>query len=154
MATDQGEYDLRWMMRALELARRAAAEGEVPVGAVLVRAGEVLGEGWNHPIGSHDPTAHAEIKALRAGGRTAGNYRLPGTTLYCTLEPCSMCAGALIHARVERLVYGAPDPKTGAAGSAFDVLGAPGHNHRVRVEGGLLAEECAALLTDFFRGRR
>lgn len=146
--------DERWMMRALELAWRARSEGEVPVGAILVRGEDVLGEGWNRPIGSHDPTAHAEIVALRAAGRLLGNYRLPGTTLYCTLEPCTMCAGALIHARVDRLVFGARDPKTGAAGGRFDVLGAEGHNHRVRVRAGVLAEDCGALLTEFFRERR
>jgi tRNA(adenine34) deaminase len=146
--------DERWMRRALELAARAEAQGEVPVGAVLVQASEVVGEGWNRPIGACDPTAHAEIEALRAASRALRNYRLPGTTLYVTLEPCAMCAGALVHARVERLVYGARDPKGGAAGSVLDVLGTDRLNHRVTVAGGLLAEEAGALLQRFFRARR
>lgn len=146
--------DLHWMARALELARLAEAAGEVPVGAVLVRAGELLAEGWNAPIGLCDPTAHAEMQALRAGARAALNYRLPGTTLYVTLEPCAMCAGALIHARVDRVVYAAPDPKAGAAGSVFDLLGTTLLNHRVRVERGPLGEESAALLRAFFARRR
>jgi len=157
MAPVDGEYhaaDVRWMMRALELARRAQTDHEVPVGAVLVRDDEILGEGWNQPIGRHDPTAHAEIMALRAAGQRAVNYRLPGTMLYCTLEPCTMCAGALIHARVERLVFGARDFKTGAAGSVFDVLGTDTHNHRVRVTAGVLERECADLLREFFAARR
>ena len=114
----------------------------------------MIGEGWNRPIGSHDPTAHAEIRALRAGATTIGNYRLPGTTLYVTLEPCVMCAGAIIHARVARVVYGAGDPKSGAAGSVFDVLTSGRLNHRVVVEGGVLEEESALLLREFFRRRR
>lgn len=146
--------DEQWMRRALELARTAAAHDEVPVGAVLVRDGVVLGEGWNRPIESHDPTAHAEIVALRAAGRAGQNYRLPGTTLYVTLEPCAMCVGAMVHARIERLVFGAFDPKTGAAGSVFNLLQAPEHNHRVAVTAGLLSEPCGALLTNFFRARR
>ncbi len=139
---------------ALKLAQRAAEQGEVPVGAVLVRDGELLAEGWNHPIAAHDPTAHAEIVALRAAGRHAGNYRLPGATLYVTLEPCVMCVGAMIHARIERLVFGAYDPKTGAAGSVFDLLQAPQHNHRVIATAGVLTESCGELLTNFFRARR
>ncbi len=146
--------DEDWMVRALELAGRAAERGEVPVGAVLVRDEIVVGEGWNQPIGCHDPSAHAEIVALRAAGQQESNYRLPGTTLYVTLEPCPMCVGAMIHARIERLVFGARDPKTGAAGSVFDLLHAPEHNHRVRVTGGVLAHECGNLLTNFFRARR
>jgi len=147
--------DERSMRRALELAVRAQAEGEVPVGAVLVGAdGEVLAEGWNRPISSHDPTAHAEILALRAGATVAGNYRLPGSTLYVTLEPCAMCAGAMVHARVARLVYGAADPKTGAAGSVFDIVRTEALNHQVEVTGGVLASECAAVLQAFFRARR
>lgn len=142
------------MARALQLAAQAAGEGEVPVGAVLVVDGEIVGEGRNHPIGAHDPTAHAEIGALREAGRRLGNYRLTGSTLYVTLEPCVMCAGALLHARVGRVVYGAADPKTGAAGSLFDTLTDPRHNHRVRVEGGVLAEDCSRLLVEFFRERR
>lgn len=143
-----------WMGRALELAQQAAEHDEVPVGAVLVRDESVLGEGWNQPIGLHDPTAHAEIIALRAAGMRAQNYRLPGTTLYVTLEPCAMCVGAMIHARIERLVFGAFDPKTGAAGSVFDLLQAAEHNHRVAVTPGVLAQSCGALLTNFFRIRR
>lgn len=142
------------MRHALALARRAAAAGEVPVGAVLVKDGAIVAEGWNHPITAHDPTAHAEIGALRAGAAALGNYRLVGTTLYVTLEPCIMCAGAIIHARVKRLVFGAPDPKTGAAGSVFDVFASGKVNHLVRVEGGVLAGECGQLLTEFFQQRR
>ncbi|MFP5506649.1 MAG: tRNA adenosine(34) deaminase TadA [Gammaproteobacteria bacterium] len=146
--------DRHWMQHALALAARAEAMGEVPVGAVVVRDGAVLGEGWNRPIADHDPTAHAEIVALRAAARAAGNYRLPGSTLYVTLEPCLMCTGAMVHARVERLVFGAFDAKRGAAGSQFDAFAAPGLNHRVAVAGGVLAEECAAALQAFFRQRR
>ena len=143
-----------WMGRALALAQQAADHDEVPVGAVLVRDETVLGEGWNQPIGLHDPTAHAEIIALRAAGMRAQNYRLPGTTLYVTLEPCTMCVGAMIHVRIERLVFGAFDPKTGAAGSVFDLLQAAEHNHRVAVTPGVLADSCGALLQKFFRVRR
>ena len=143
------------MRRALALAEQAEAEGEVPVGAVLVRDGEIIGEGWNRPIASQDPTAHAEILALRAAARRVDNYRLPGSTLYVTLEPCVMCAGAIIHARVERLVFGAADPKGGAAGGRFDLLPSDGRfNHRVSCEGGLFREQCGALLRAFFRRRR
>ena len=147
--------DERFMRRALELAQRAQDEhAEVPVGAVLVQDGEILGEGWNHNIGTHDPTAHAEIGALRDAGRRAQNHRLPGATLYVTLEPCAMCAGAIVHARVARVVFAADDPKTGAAGSVFDTLISPLHNHRVAVERGLLAAESATLLRAFFKARR
>ena len=142
------------MERALALAREAAAAGEVPVGAVLVRDGALVAEGHNRPIADHDPTAHAEIVALRAAGRRLANYRLPGTILYVTLEPCTMCVGALVHARVQRLVFGAPDPRTGAAGSVIDLARAPFHNHRLAVTGGVLAEASAELLRDFFRRRR
>ena len=143
------------MQHALTLAGHARdAEGEIPVGAVLVRDGEVIGEGWNRNITLHDPTAHAEIVAMRAAGAKLGNHRLIGTTLYVTLEPCAMCAMALIHARVARVVYAADDPKTGAAGSVFDTLISERHNHRVEVVGGLLAEESSQLLRDFFRQRR
>lgn len=143
------------MARALELAAYARdAEGEVPVGAVLVQDGVAIGEGWNRNITLNDPTAHAEIQALRAGGRTVSNYRFPGSTLYVTLEPCTMCAMAMIHARVGRVVYGATDPKTGAAGSVFDTLVSPLHNHRVAVDGGLGAEAASTMLRDFFRARR
>ncbi|WWH78395.1 tRNA adenosine(34) deaminase TadA [Erwinia aphidicola] len=143
-----------WMRHALTLAQRAWDEGEVPVGAVLVHHGQVIGEGWNRPIGHHDPTAHAEIMAIRQGGKVIENYRLIDTTLYVTLEPCVMCAGAMVHGRVGRLVFGARDAKTGAAGSLMDVLGHPGMNHQVKIDQGILAEECAALLSNFFRQRR
>lgn len=139
---------------ALELACRAADHQEVPVGAVLVKEGQVIGEGWNRTIGLQDCTAHAEIMALRDAGQKLGNYRLPDTTLYVTLEPCCMCAGAIIHARVGRVVYGADDPKTGAAGSVFDVLNNARHNHRVELAHGCRAAESSALLQDFFRARR
>jgi len=143
------------MRRALDLARQAEVEGEVPVGALLVRDGEVVGAGWNRPICSRDPTAHAEIVTLRDAGRRLDNYRFPRTTLYVTLEPCVMCAGAIIHARVERVVFGAFDMRTGAAGSQFDLLPSDARfNHRVGCEGGVLADECAALLRAFFRHRR
>jgi len=146
--------DEAFMARALGLAREAAARGEVPVGAVVVLDGQVIGEGANGPIASHDPTAHAEILALRRAGATAGNYRLPGATLYVTLEPCAMCAGAMVHARVERLVFGAPDPKSGAAGGVFDIVRSPRLNHRLEVTGGVLGEACGELLRGFFRDRR
>jgi tRNA(adenine34) deaminase len=147
--------DESWMRRALSLAEHARdAEGEVPVGAVLVLNDEAVGEGWNRNIGTHDPTAHAEIEALRSAGRKLANYRIPGSTLYVTLEPCAMCAMAIVHARVARVVYGATDPKTGAAGSVFDTLVSERHNHRVTVEGGILADEASAMLREFFRARR
>lgn len=149
-----GDDDRRWMQRALELARAAEAAGEVPVGAVLVRDGVLLGEAGNGPIGHCDPSAHAEILALRAAGRAAGNYRLPGSTLYVTLEPCPMCAGALVHARIARVVYAAPDPRTGAAGSLYDLLRDPRLNHRCEVNAGLAADASAELLRRFFRARR
>jgi tRNA(adenine34) deaminase len=139
---------------ALGLARQAAEQGEVPVGAVLVLNGAAVGEGWNRPIAEHDPTAHAEIVALRVAARNLGNYRLPGATLYVTLEPCVMCAGAIIHARVERIVFGAYDPKSGAAGSVFEILGTDRLNHHVEVQGGVLADECSRLLHLFFEDRR
>jgi len=147
--------DQNYMQLAIAQARMAEQHGEVPVGAVLVRDDEVVGEGWNQPIGTHDATAHAEIMALRDAGSRLLNYRLPGTTLYVTLEPCPMCAGAIVHARVERVVFGAEDPRTGAAGSVFDLLPSDSRfNHKTRAEGGVLADECAALLRDFFRARR
>ena len=146
--------DERWMQYTLNLARQAAAEEEVPVGAVLVRGDELLGEGWNQPIGNCDPTAHAEIQALRAASERVANYRLPGTTLYVTLEPCPMCAGAIVHARVERVVFGASDPRTGAAGTIFNLLQTPELNHRCEITSGVLADECAELLRGFFRERR
>ncbi len=146
--------DLPMMGRALELARRAEAEGEVPVGAVVVIDGEIVGEGWNQPVSGHDPTAHAEILAIREAGQKTGNYRLVNATLYATLEPCAMCAGAMVHARIERLVFGARDPKTGAAGSVFDIVRSPHLNHQLQVTSGVMAEECGSLLQDFFRSRR
>jgi len=148
------ESDESWMREALALAQRAETAGEVPVGAVLVKDGERVAAGWNQPILARDPTAHAEIMALRAGAQALGNYRLTGTTLYVTLEPCGMCAGALVHARVARLVYGAADPKAGAAGSVFNLVQADALNHRLEVTGGVLAEECGGLLKDFFSRRR
>ncbi len=146
--------DEYWMRRALELADRAESAGEVPVGAVLVLNGAVIGEGWNGPISMNDPTAHAEIRALRAGATRLGNYRLPGAALYATLEPCAMCAGAIIQARIARVVYGAGDPKGGAAGSVFAILGSDRLNHRVTTEGGVLADESAEKLKRFFKARR
>lgn len=143
-----------WMRHALTLAQRAQDEGEVPVGAVLVLDNKPIGEGWNRPIGRHDPTAHAEIMALRQGGQVMQNYRLLEATLYVTLEPCVMCAGAMVHSRIGRLVYGADDLKTGAAGSLLDVLRHPGMNHQVAIESGVLADACSAMLSDFFRLRR
>ncbi len=154
-SSDFSDADRQWMQRALDLALHARdAENEVPVGAVLVKKDKVLGLGWNRNITLHDPTAHAEIVALRAAGEKMGNYRFPGSTLYVTLEPCAMCAMALVHARVARVVYAATDPKTGAAGSVFDTLVSELHNHRITVDGGLLAEESGALLRAFFRSRR
>lgn len=146
--------DTRWMQRALELARHAEAEGEVPVGAVIVLNGEIIGEGWNHPISSQDATAHAEIMALRQACQSQQNYRLPGADIFVTLEPCVMCAGALVHARINRLVYATREPKTGAAGSCVDVFSLPNLNHRVQCESGLLAEQSSSMLRDFFRARR
>ena len=143
------------MRRALQLAEHARdAENEVPVGALLVLNDESVGLGWNRNITLNDPTAHAEIQALRAAGEKVGNYRLTGATLYVTLEPCAMCSMAMVHARVGRVVYGAADPKTGAAGSVFDTLISERHNHRIQVDGGLLAEESSAMLREFFRSRR
>ena len=149
------EYnDEYWMRQALRLALRAQEEGEVPVGALLVLDNQVIGEGWNRPIGRHDPTAHAEIMALRQGGAVLQNYRLLNATLYVTLEPCVMCAGAMVHSRIRRLVYGAADVKTGTAGSLVDILRHPGMNHQVEILSGVLAEECAVTLSNFFRMRR
>lgn len=148
--------DQRWMRRALALADRAEREDdEIPVGAVVVTGdGSLIGEGWNRNITEHDPTAHAEIVAMRQAGFRLANHRLPGCTVYVTLEPCAMCAMAMVHARVARVVYGASDPKTGAAGSVFNLLADPRHNHRVQVEGGLLGEEAGARLSAYFRGKR
>jgi len=146
--------DARWMDEALLLARAAAARGEVPVGAVVVRDGEIVGRGGNAPIAGNDPTAHAEIAALRDAARALANYRLPGCTLYVTLEPCAMCAGAIMHARIARLVFGARDPKTGACGSIVDLLAEPRLNHHATVVAGVRADECGRLLSDFFASRR
>lgn len=146
---------LSWMRQALALAERAAAEGEVPVGALIVRAGEVLGAGWNQPIGRHDPTAHAEVQALRAASQRLGNYRLPGCDLYVTLEPCPMCAGAIVHARIRRVIFAASDPKGGACGSVFDLLPSDTRfNHHTQCLGGVLVEPSRRLLREFFRARR
>ena len=142
--------DVHWMQCALVEARRAAALGEVPVGAVLVADDRIAGSGHNAPVSSCDPTAHAEVAALRFAAQACGNYRLPGTTLYVTVEPCTMCVGAIVHARVARLVFGAREPKAGAS----DLLGHARYNHRVTVSAGVLAEECGALLSGFFRARR
>ena len=148
--------DEHWMRRALSLAERAQREfDEIPVGAVLVGAdGRLLGEGWNRNIAEHDPSAHAEIVALRQAGRALGNHRLVGSSLYVTLEPCAMCAMALVHARVARLVSAAADPKTGACGSVFDLVADPRHNHRVEVVGGVLADEAGRRLSNYFRAKR
>lgn len=143
-----------WMRRALDLAQEAESQGEVPVGAVLVRDDVVLGEGFNQPISAHDATAHAEIVALRAATAACQNYRLPGSTLYVTLEPCAMCAGALVHARIERVVIAAPEPRAGAGGSVLNVLSNPQLNHRCAVEFGLFEQDSADMLRQFFRSRR
>jgi tRNA(adenine34) deaminase len=142
------------MRLALDQAHNAELVGEVPVGAVVVSKGVVVATGYNHPIGSHDPSAHAEIRALRAAAELAGNYRLPECELYVTLEPCPMCAGALLHARVKRVIYGAPDPKTGAAGSVVNLFEQPSLNHQTTVLGGVLADPCGQLLRNFFAARR
>jgi len=146
--------DTDFMGLALDLAREAATLGEVPVGALIVREGEIVGRGFNRPIGRHDPTAHAEVMALRDAAQRLGNYRLPGCTLYVTLEPCAMCIGAIFHARIARVVFGATDPKTGAAGSVIDLFGVDRLNHHAEVVGGVRAEECGVLLSGFFAARR
>lgn len=143
-----------FMREALALARQAWTEGEVPVGAVVVKDGEVVGRGFNRPISSHDPSAHAEIQALRAAAQHFGNYRLPGCSLYVTIEPCIMCAGAILHARIACVVYGARDAKTGAQGSVVDLFAEPRLNFHTQIEGGVLARDCAQLLSDFFAQRR
>lgn len=150
----QVELDRQFMQQALDQAKLAAAAGEVPVGAVLVRDGQVISTGFNQPITNSDPSAHAEMMALRAAASDEANYRLPGTTLYVTLEPCTMCAGAMLHARVDRLVFGATDPKTGAAGSVINVFLEKQINHQTVVEGGIMSEECGQILRDFFKERR
>jgi len=148
-ANDEG-----WMAEALALARGAGARGEVPVGAIVVKDGAIIGRGGNAPIAGNDPTAHAEITALREAGRVLGNYRLPGCDLYATIEPCAMCAGAILHARIGRVVFGARDPKTGACGSVIDLFAEPRLNHHATVTAGVCAGECGALLTRFFDQRR
>jgi len=156
MAGDFSEADVDWMRQALALADRAQHEDdEIPVGALLVGAdGQLLAEGWNRNISESDPSAHAEIVAMRKAGQALGNHRLLGSTLYVTLEPCAMCAMAMVHARVARVVYAASDPKTGACGSVFDLLADPRHNHRIEVQGGLLAQEAGSRLSDYFRAKR
>ena len=151
---EQESLDIFWMQHAIELAHRAESEGEVPVGAVVVYNEEVIGEGWNRSIIDNDPTAHAEIMALRSAAQKIKNYRLIDTTLYVTLEPCIMCTGAIIHSRVKRVVYGAIDPKAGACESAFNILGTDCLNHQVKIERGILAEECSQVLTNFFKNKR
>jgi tRNA(adenine34) deaminase len=143
-----------WMREALKRAGRARSEGEVPVGAVVVHEGQLVGEGWNRPIGAIDPTAHAEVLALRDAARALGDYRMAEADLFVTLEPCVMCAGAIVHARLRRVIFGAYDPKAGAAGSAFNILENPAALHRPAMMGGVLAEECGALLREFFTARR
>jgi tRNA(adenine34) deaminase len=154
LTPEQRQTDERWMQHAIMLAGKAEAIDEVPVGAVVVLEGEIIGEGWNQSINLHDATAHAEIMALREAGKTVENYRLIDATLYVTLEPCSMCAGAMVHSRVKRLVYGAVDLKTGAAGSVFNLVAHPQLNHQIEVRSGVFASETGALLSQFFRRRR
>ncbi|HVJ75462.1 MAG TPA: tRNA adenosine(34) deaminase TadA [Casimicrobiaceae bacterium] len=154
MSTTTIADDARWMDEALALARAAAARGEVPVGAIVVRDGQAIGRGGNAPIADSDPTAHAEIAALRDAARSLSNYRLPGATLYVTIEPCAMCAGAILHARIARVVFGAADPKTGACGSVVDLFAEPRLNHHATVTRGVRADECGALLSAFFAARR
>lgn len=154
-AEEYRETDLYWMKKACELAQRASRQDEVPVGAVLVDSdNQCVGEGWNQPISSNDPTAHAEIMALREAASRLENYRLPSTTLYVTLEPCPMCAGAIVHARVKRLVYATADPRSGSAGSVYNLLNSPHLNHRVEVENGVMQDECSGLLKAFFQEKR
>lgn len=148
------DNDDRWMRHALRLAERAREQGEVPVGAVLVKDNEIVAEGWNQPIAHHDPSAHAEMVALRAASQALKNYRLNGLTLYVTLEPCVMCAGAIIHARLSRLVFGADDAKAGAVRSVYDVIATPRLNHRLDWTGGVLADECGGVLSAFFKTKR
>ena len=146
--------DAEFMRAALEQGRQARERGEVPVGSVVVLDGEVIGQGFNQPIGSHDPTAHAEVVALRDAARRLGNYRLPGSTVYVTIEPCQMCVGAMIHARVARVVYGTREPRAGAIESAMQAHEHPGLNHRMTATGGVLEQECRALIQGFFQDRR
>lgn len=152
--TDQDHLDQTYMQAALHLAEQAALAGEVPVGAIVVKDGVIVGRGYNAPISQHDPSAHAEIQAMRDAANTLGNYRLVGCTLYVTLEPCAMCSGAMQHARIARLVYGASDPKTGACGSVINLMAEPRLNHHTDVSSGVMAEECGAVLSNFFARRR
>ncbi len=153
-STDIAHTDLSYMQLALHLAHAAAQAGEVPVGAIIVKDGVVIGRGANAPIGLHDPTAHAEVIAMREAATHLGNYRLVGCTLYVTLEPCTMCCGAIQHARIAKLIYGASDPKTGACGSVVNLMSEPKLNHHTEVVGGVLAKECGEVLSDFFKLRR
>ena len=146
--------DLKWMQRAYELAQKAKEQDEVPVGAVIVHENKIIGEGWNQPISSNDPTVHAEIIALRQAGQALNNYRLPDATMYVTLEPCAMCAGALIHARLAKLIYAADDPKTGACGSVFNLLQTNELNHKVEIEKGVMEDESRSLIQGFFKEKR
>lgn len=150
----QSEIDEYWMLQALELAKKAQDAGEIPVGALLVKDNQLVATGWNHSIENHDPTAHAEIVTLKQAGTTLQNYRLLDTTLYVTLEPCIMCAGAMIHSRIGRVVYGAKDFKTGACGSFINIMSQPGLNHYVEVTSGVLEDACSSMLSEFFKMRR
>lgn len=152
--TEQDDLDQTYMQTALDLAGQAALAGEVPVGAIVVKDGVIVGRGYNAPISQHDPSAHAEIQAMRDAANTLGNYRLVGCTLYVTLEPCAMCSGAMQHARIARLVYGASDPKTGACGSIINLMAEPRLNHHTEVSNGVMAAECGAVLSNFFASRR
>jgi len=152
--TEQDDLDQTYMQTALDLAGQAALAGEVPVGAIVVKDGVIVGRGYNAPISQHDPSAHAEIQAMRDAANTLGNYRLVGCTLYVTLEPCAMCSGAMQHARIARLVYGASDPKTGACGSVINLMAEPRLNHHTEVSSGVMAAECGTLLSQFFASRR
>jgi tRNA(adenine34) deaminase len=146
--------DVKWMQRAFELAQKAKEHDEVPVGAVIVYEDKIIGEGWNQPISSNDPTAHAEIMALRDAGKHVGNYRLPDATMYVTLEPCAMCAGAIVHARLSKLIFAVADPKTGACGSIFNLLETEELNHKVEIDKGIMEDECRSLIQTFFKEKR
>ncbi len=148
------DHNVKWMQRAFELAQKAKEYDEVPVGAVIVHEDKIIGEGWNQPISSHDPTAHAEIIALRNAGNNVGNYRLPGATMYVTLEPCAMCAGAIVHARLSKLIFAVADPKTGACGSIFNLLQTEELNHKVEIDKSIMEDECRALIQTFFKEKR
>jgi tRNA(adenine34) deaminase len=147
-------FDKEWMQCAFKLAQKAKEHDEVPVGAVIVHEDQIIGEGWNQPISSNDPTAHAEIIALRDAGNNVGNYRLPNATMYVTLEPCAMCAGAIIHARLSKIIFAVADPKTGACGSIFNLLQAEGLNHKVEIDKGIMEDECRSLIQTFFKEKR